>query len=416
MPTYAMSMYLLPSSVIERMDKARKRFFWQGGGTKRKYHLVKWEKITKPKKEGGLGVKDLRRMNISLLCRWWWKLENEEGIWQEIVRHKYMKNKWIAQLSYKASNSPVWNDLIKIKHYYTSGRVINLGNGKNVDFWNDSWCGSLSLKDRFPNLFEICFDQKCSVATICHRKWRLHFRRWLSEELQNQLRDLHNMLFKYKCDEHADKAIWKWEKSGKFSVKSLYKHTFGNGDGEENKQLWNAKLPLKIKIFMWLTLQDSILTKDNLLKRKWKGSAACVFCQEAETVRHLMFECPIVKYVWSIIAFCFGAKVRPNSFTQYWVWINRFLPEGKQVFVVGLAAVCWSVWKTRNNVCFEEKRMKAPTEIICLICSTLIYWAGLQKGPVAEQMEQGAEALKKTALHFHHQVQMEGCDNRMAIV
>jgi hypothetical protein len=90
----------------------------------------------------------------------------------------------------------------------------------------------------------------------------------LSEELQNQLRDLHSILFKYKCDEQADRAIWKWEKSGKFSVKSLYKHTFGNGDGEENKQLWNAKLPLKIKIFMWLTLQDSILTEDNLLRRK----------------------------------------------------------------------------------------------------------------------------------------------------
>jgi hypothetical protein len=71
-------------------------------------------------------------------------------------------------------------------------------------------------------------------------------------------------------------------------VKSLYKHTFGNGDGEDNKQLWNAKLPLKIKIFMWLTLQDSILTKDNLLKRKCKGSPACVFCQEAESVKHLM--------------------------------------------------------------------------------------------------------------------------------
>jgi hypothetical protein len=86
---------------------------------------------------------------------------------------------------------------------------------------------------------------------------------------------------------------------------------------------------------MWLTFQDSILTKDNLLKRKWKGSAACVFCQEAETVKHLMFECPIVKYVWSIIAFCFGATVRPNSFTQYWVWINRFLPDGKK------GVCCW---------------------------------------------------------------------------
>jgi hypothetical protein len=50
-PTYAMSMYLLPSTVIEKIDKVRKRFFWQGGGTKRKYHLVKWKIITKPKKQ-----------------------------------------------------------------------------------------------------------------------------------------------------------------------------------------------------------------------------------------------------------------------------------------------------------------------------------------------------------------------------
>jgi hypothetical protein len=52
--------------------------------------LVKWAVIiTKPKKKRGLGVKDLRKMNISLLCKWWWKLESGEGLWQEIVRKKY---------------------------------------------------------------------------------------------------------------------------------------------------------------------------------------------------------------------------------------------------------------------------------------------------------------------------------------
>jgi hypothetical protein len=25
-------------------------------------------------------IKDLRLMNISLLCKWWWMLENEEGM------------------------------------------------------------------------------------------------------------------------------------------------------------------------------------------------------------------------------------------------------------------------------------------------------------------------------------------------
>jgi hypothetical protein len=34
-------------------------------------------------------VKDLRKMNISLLCKWWWRIENGEGLSQEIVRKKY---------------------------------------------------------------------------------------------------------------------------------------------------------------------------------------------------------------------------------------------------------------------------------------------------------------------------------------
>jgi hypothetical protein len=79
-------MHLLPKTILKRMDRTRKKFFWQGGGKKKKYHLVKWYKVTSPKSKGGLGVKDLRRMNLSLLCKWWWKLEFEEGMWQEIVR------------------------------------------------------------------------------------------------------------------------------------------------------------------------------------------------------------------------------------------------------------------------------------------------------------------------------------------
>ena len=49
-------------------------------------------------------------------------------------------------------------------------------------------------------------------------------------------------------------------------------------------------------------------------------------------------------------------------------------PHGKQVYAVGLAAVClatWKirsvVWKIRKVLCFEGKRVKSPTEIICMI-------------------------------------------------
>jgi hypothetical protein len=136
-PTYAMSMYLLPKTVVKKIDIVRKRFFWQGGANKRKYHLVKWAVITKPKKKGGLGVKDLRKMNISLLCKWWWKLENEEGLWREIVRKKYKVRGGIVNLRDKPSNSPMWNDLIKIKDVYLAGRIMKIGDGRDIDFRRD---------------------------------------------------------------------------------------------------------------------------------------------------------------------------------------------------------------------------------------------------------------------------------------
>jgi len=83
-----MSMYLIPKMVIKSMDRTRKRFFWQGGGTKKKYHFLKWRKIFITMKKGGLGIKDLGKLNISLLCKWWWKLETGDGLWQEIVKKK----------------------------------------------------------------------------------------------------------------------------------------------------------------------------------------------------------------------------------------------------------------------------------------------------------------------------------------
>jgi hypothetical protein len=73
------------------MDKLRRRFFWAGKKKKRGYYMVKWTKVCWSKNKGGLGVKDLRKQNIILLCKWWWKLEKQEGLWQRILREKNMR-------------------------------------------------------------------------------------------------------------------------------------------------------------------------------------------------------------------------------------------------------------------------------------------------------------------------------------
>jgi len=103
---YHMSMYFLPKTTTQILDKQRRTFFWQGNGSKKKYHLIQWKVICKSKHKGGLGIKDIRKMNISLLSKWWWKLETEDGLWQSIVKAKYMQgNNLITTIKHKADDS-----------------------------------------------------------------------------------------------------------------------------------------------------------------------------------------------------------------------------------------------------------------------------------------------------------------------
>lgn len=99
-----------------------------------------------------------------------------------------------------------------------------------------------------------------------------------------------------------------------------------------------------------------------MLKRNWKGDPSCYFCRQPETVSHLLFTCPVAKVVWATIATCFGANNIPSSFEQSWAWCETWIPHGKKFHVVGIAAVCWAIWKMRNKICFDGKRLHNPLE------------------------------------------------------
>jgi hypothetical protein len=77
---------------------------------------------------------------------------------------------------------------------------------------------------------------------------------------------------------------------------------------------------------MWLLSHNAILTKDSLIKRKWKGEKSCAFCTEEESGQHIFFECFTKKYIWCLLAYSLGADCRLSNMEQYWVWVNKFLP------------------------------------------------------------------------------------------
>jgi hypothetical protein len=87
---------------------------WQGGDNTRKYHLVNWPTVCSPKDQGGLGILDLRNMNISLLTKWLWRLETSDGLWEKIIRHKYIKDNPLVVVE-KQNISQFWRGLLENK-------------------------------------------------------------------------------------------------------------------------------------------------------------------------------------------------------------------------------------------------------------------------------------------------------------
>jgi hypothetical protein len=85
---------------------------------RKKYHLVNWDTVCTAKEKGGLGILNLRRMNISLLTKWLWKLEKEDGLWQTIVKkiHErqalmYFEKKNKETLNFGVASLTTWKNI-----------------------------------------------------------------------------------------------------------------------------------------------------------------------------------------------------------------------------------------------------------------------------------------------------------------
>jgi hypothetical protein len=106
-------------------------------------------------------------------------LETEKGLWQDLVKAKYLQNKNVGTVNNRIDDSPVWKDLLKVKHVYLAGRQVNVRNGKSVLFWRDIWLDDRPLCLVTPTLFDLCVDRDITIFTFLVKGGQLDFTRWL---------------------------------------------------------------------------------------------------------------------------------------------------------------------------------------------------------------------------------------------
>jgi hypothetical protein len=252
--------------------------------------------------------------------------------------------------------------------------VVN--NGENTQFWEDAWTGGLPLKLSFPKLYEYSRD-KCCLVSECYDKgdWYMDFRRTLTQGEAIQWEALVRQLKEVRLNEGRDKMTWELEKTGVYSTKSMYRWLLHRGvSNGRMKKLWKSKLPMKLKMFMWLVSQDRIQSGVNLKRMHWKGDPRCVVCNRPESADHILFSCVLARFTWGCLGRAFGWNKTPKSLQDFldgWLHMN----DDEYKFKLFLfTMVLWVLWITRNKMVLEGVFPSDPADVLFKIYTFLQKW------------------------------------------
>jgi hypothetical protein len=154
-PSYAMSSFLLPSTVSSSLDKAFKNFWWGFPmGKSRNLSLKSWSSICSPRLEGGLGFKRMHEFNLSLVANLGWKLLNtSDCLWVKQLQTKYIKYGDFLSSPLPTTASWLWKGIQKIKPIIAAGACLRVSRNSSSPIWTSNWVPTLPTfkpKPKYP--------------------------------------------------------------------------------------------------------------------------------------------------------------------------------------------------------------------------------------------------------------------------
>jgi hypothetical protein len=115
---------------------------------------------------------------------------------------------------------------------------------------------------------------------------------------------------------------------------------------------------------MWFLHRKVILTKDNLLKRNWHGNPTFVFCDKAESIQHLFFDCPMAKIVWRLVHMTFGLPPPKSVANLFGNWFSNLNKKDVKLIKIGVCAIVWALWNARNDHVFNKPKASSLLQVI----------------------------------------------------
>ncbi|XP_052118703.1 uncharacterized protein LOC127748372 [Arachis duranensis] len=238
---------------------------------------------------------------------------------------------------------------------------MDLGNGRTIRFWEDSWLPNGVLKDLFPRLYSVStltgsVVGECGFWDGFEWIWSFQWRRALFQWELDLVNQLHETLRTMKpIDAREDSVVWKFDRTCVFSTKSCTQALHAEVLPEEitsysfTSAVWKDFVPPRIELLSWFMLIERVNTKDRLGKLHVidQNDTLCVLCcKSEETAFHLFLGCGITWQVWCawLLAlgrsWCLSGTLKDHF--ESWTTVAARKVDRKRWFM-GFFAVVWTI-------------------------------------------------------------------------
>lgn len=404
-PIFYLSYLKIPERVVKEVIRIQRNFLWGEVRGGRKICWVNWKRVCSPRSKGGLGVRDVRLVNLSLMAKWKWRILQEEmPLWKVVLRDKYGDSFatpiTVEGFRWPRFSSIWWKDLSKLEgsiagNWFSDWAVRRVSNGRGTSFWQDKWIGDHPLAITFPRLFNISLFKEAKIGDMCDSidgeiTWNFGWRREPFIWEQNLIDNLLALLEDFTLGADMDKWWWTPDDGGNFSVNSSYRVLEGIvllddglNDLEERVfgDLWKSSAPSKVIAFSWMTLLDRIPTRSNLALRRvltQEDPPLCVMCGLGEeTTSHLFLHCDVAWLFWRLVFDWLGINFMTpqNLYMHFACWSDEVNSRRiRKAFWLIWHSAIWTMWRERNARIFKNQ-FKHVDELVDEVKALSWCWA-----------------------------------------
>jgi hypothetical protein len=303
-PSYVMSVYLIPETTIKEIERMINSFWWGGGSNNGGIKWLARDRMTCPKDFGGLGFRNLHLFNMAMVAKQGWHfITKPNSLVAKVYKARYFPNSSFFASKIGHNPSYAWRSIWNSRHVLMNGCRWKIGDGTKINIMNEPW-----LKKEAGKWLQS--PQEQGVANL-HRNQLLRPNEKTRDS--NKIYSLfppcianHILAVPLFDNIDEDQLVWDDDIHGNYNVKSGYNlllqpriEAMTIQENEAWKWLWKIKAPPKTKHLLWRICKACLPTRKRLQEKHVQCPTSCPLCDlEEESDWHMIYGCESSQRAW----------------------------------------------------------------------------------------------------------------------